>query len=86
MTMTKSIEDLATGLLQQIEADMREAFQEAAKEREEKTKQAGIIAAALKSSYCEVKGLQPHEVHVAIAFDENSMDIIIKRTPEVDKE
>ena len=80
--MAKSIEDLATGLLQQIEADMREAFQEAAKEREEKIKRAKIIATALKSSYCEVNGLQPHEVRVDVAFDENSMDIIIKRTSE----
>lgn len=82
MTMAKSIEDLATGLLQQIEADMREAFREAAKEREEKTEQARIIATALKSAYCEVKGLQPHEVRVSVAFDENSMDIIIKRISE----
>ena len=80
--MAKSVEDLATGLLQQIEADMREAFREADKEREEKTKQAKIIATALKSSYCEAKGLQPHEVRVDVAFDENSMDIIIKRTSE----
>ena len=80
--MAKTIEDLATALLQQFESDIREAFMEAAKEREEKTKQARIIATALKSAYCEVKGLQPHEVHVAVAFDENSMDIIIKRTLE----
>lgn len=80
--MAKTIEDLATALLQQIESDIREAFMEAAKEREEKTKQARIIATALKSAYCEVKGLQPHEAHVAVAFDENSMDIIIKRTLE----
>ena len=80
--MAKTIEDLATALLQQIESDIHEAFMEAAKEREEKTKQARIIATALKSAYCEVKGLQPHEVHVAVAFDENSMDIIIKRTLE----
>ena len=82
MTMAKNIDDLATGLLQQIETDMREAFQEAAKEREENTKKARIIATALKSAYCEARDLQPHEVHVAVAFDENSMDIIIKRTSE----
>ena len=82
MRMAKSTEDLAAGLLQQIEADMREEFREAAKEREEKTEQARIIATALKSAYCEVKGLQPHEVRVSVAFDENSMDVIIKRNSE----
>ena len=82
MTMAKSVEDLATALLQQIEADMREAFKEAAKAREEEAKQARIVATALKSACCEVKGLQPHEAHVAVAFDENSMDIIIKRISE----